>query len=377
MARLTRGDEMRQRRAHPFVAIPNTTIRDKRLSLRARGLLGLLLSQSEDWSFSHKWLGEQVDTDGPEGEGREAIATALRELRRLGYYRVERRHMLADGTFRSGGYVSDEPVAEWATAYAAACTAGGTRSPRWDVTVRVLADGTVEDEPRRPGDTPAANTLGEDVCAGGDGGPDPRKPVTGPVPGNPVTGSPGDRVAGDLKKTNPEDHPEEVVTTGGVSHVSTGARDEPPSSTPPAAPSAPAAPDGDALGAPPVRSCRRWPAPHGACGACAADREALAAWEAAAHRDALDRAWAAAEAERRRRDDARALAAAQLRACRLCDQDGLLPSGLRCLHDPDANPRAGEGGRAAWAKAREDLAARRPRADTRPRRRDGGRRQAG
>lgn len=140
--------------------------------------------------------------------------------------------------------------------------------------------------------------------------------------------------------------------SGGVPHVSSARELVPPSSLPVASP--PAAPGG-----PPMRSCARWPAPHGACGACAADREALAAWEAAAHREALDRAWAAAEAERARQAQARADAAAELASCRLCDARGVLPSGERCRHDPTTNPGEGRAAfRAALARLPEPPAPR-------------------
>src|SRR5690606_33856444 len=50
-------------------------------------------------------------------EGREAIRTALHELGRHGYYRLERRKLL-DGTFEMGTAISEEPVPEWAAEYA-------------------------------------------------------------------------------------------------------------------------------------------------------------------------------------------------------------------------------------------------------------------
>lgn len=128
-----------------------------------------------------------------------------------------------------------------------------------------------------------------------------------------------------------------VVTSGGISREQ-GSDDEPPSdSAAAAAPSTPPAVDAG----PPARSCRRWPSPHGSCGACAADREIMAAWETAAHRDALDRAWAAGQEERARQLEARRLADAAVAACRLCTDAGVLPSGERCLHDPRLNPGKG------------------------------------
>jgi hypothetical protein len=66
------------RKSH-FTTIPNTTVRDKTLSFRARGILALLLSNTEDWVVHKSWIVEQGT------EGKEAIAAALRELESRGY----------------------------------------------------------------------------------------------------------------------------------------------------------------------------------------------------------------------------------------------------------------------------------------------------
>jgi hypothetical protein len=335
MARIRTGDEMRQRRAHPHVQIPRGTIRDKRMSLRARGLLGLLLDQSDEWVFSMKWLGDQVETQGKEGEGREAIATALRELRRLGYYRVERRHMLIDGTFRSGGYVSDTAVPEWAASFAAASASCATKTPRWDCTVRVRPDGTVEDD-EPASDTPPISTDGEDLDSDGDGVPDPRKSVIGPIPGNPVTGSPGDRRTGDLKNNITEEHQEEGYL-GGDTYVSRGDQDQPP--TPISSSPAPAAP-GAAEDPEPARTCGTGHLPALACRACGDARRAYGEWEG---RQSARRRAAEVAAHRAARQQSR-LAVAEQEACRLCDAEGTavveLSEGavtLACMHDAVAN----------------------------------------
>jgi hypothetical protein len=66
-----------------FVKVRNSWVRDDRLSRRARGLLAELLSHVDGWSTSV----EDLVRKGP--EGRDAIHTALRELREAGYLRVQ------------------------------------------------------------------------------------------------------------------------------------------------------------------------------------------------------------------------------------------------------------------------------------------------
>lgn len=63
--------------------VRNAWARDSRLSRRARGLLVELLSHRDGWTTTI----EQLVRNGP--EGRDAIHTALRELRDLGYLRLE------------------------------------------------------------------------------------------------------------------------------------------------------------------------------------------------------------------------------------------------------------------------------------------------
>lgn len=62
-----------------FTQIPNTLIRDSRLSYKARGILTTLLSNSEGWT-SHRSVLQQNSTDG-----RDAIESGLKELECCGY----------------------------------------------------------------------------------------------------------------------------------------------------------------------------------------------------------------------------------------------------------------------------------------------------
>lgn len=68
-----------------YVVLPNAAATDKRLSFRARGLLAYMLSRPPSWRFNAERLARETD-----GEGREAVRTAMRELSTAGYYRCTR-----------------------------------------------------------------------------------------------------------------------------------------------------------------------------------------------------------------------------------------------------------------------------------------------
>jgi hypothetical protein len=162
--RTSDGSGLRKRQPG-FTQMSNATAQDKRLSARARGVLVFLLSLPVDWKLRQPWLVAQFP------EGRVAVMGAVRELRRRGHYRVERRRRL-DGTFTTGVSVSDEANAEWAAQHATACKDQGTERPKWDVTVRLLVDGRVEDEPASTPPAPPPDTESEETVTG--------QPVTGP-----------------------------------------------------------------------------------------------------------------------------------------------------------------------------------------------------
>jgi len=73
---------------------PSATVRDARLSYRASGVLSRLLDNAEGYGMS----AEQLAAERPEHEGRDAIRTALRELKAAGY--IQRRATMgASGRF--------------------------------------------------------------------------------------------------------------------------------------------------------------------------------------------------------------------------------------------------------------------------------------
>ncbi|WP_031521519.1 hypothetical protein [Streptomyces sp. NRRL F-5123] len=94
----------RSRHARGFTVLPNTLLQDRRLSYTARGLLADLLSRPDGWREDGRHM---ADTSA---QGRLAVAKALRELTKFGYYRVERVRR-PDGTFVSETHVYDSPQA--------------------------------------------------------------------------------------------------------------------------------------------------------------------------------------------------------------------------------------------------------------------------
>ena len=70
---------IRVARRDRFVVIDQSTVRDRKLSLRARGLLVTLLSYPDNWRINSTELARHVK------EGRDAIRACLSELEAAGY----------------------------------------------------------------------------------------------------------------------------------------------------------------------------------------------------------------------------------------------------------------------------------------------------
>ena len=66
---------------HPYLMVAKAAIRDRRVSLAARALLMVMLSQPDDWQFNVRHLAREV------GCGRTMVAQLLRELIDAGYVR--------------------------------------------------------------------------------------------------------------------------------------------------------------------------------------------------------------------------------------------------------------------------------------------------
>jgi hypothetical protein len=73
----------------PFTRVPNSAINDTRLDLKARGLLLLMLSKPDGWTFRERSLAKQA------GVGRDQLRGAMQRLVDAGY--VIRRWESVDG----------------------------------------------------------------------------------------------------------------------------------------------------------------------------------------------------------------------------------------------------------------------------------------
>ena len=85
-----------------FTQLRNDVLRDKRLSFRARGVLAWILSQPDNWATD----ADRLAREGT--EGRDAIRTALRELRDAGYM-VQARRQNSLGRWVTDTLVYDTP----------------------------------------------------------------------------------------------------------------------------------------------------------------------------------------------------------------------------------------------------------------------------
>jgi biotin operon repressor len=88
-----------------FTQIPNDWLRDKRISLGAKGLLAQLLSHAPGWRISQESLGWD------NGVGRDAIRTLINELLEAGYLmRSEERERGEKGYLGGYTYTTQDPT---------------------------------------------------------------------------------------------------------------------------------------------------------------------------------------------------------------------------------------------------------------------------
>lgn len=87
---------------NPFLLIPQGTVRDSRLTYRARGVLARLLSNAD----GYKMPSSELAREG--GEGRDSIRTCLLELEKFGYIKTVKKQD-EKGRFTTETFVYDEP----------------------------------------------------------------------------------------------------------------------------------------------------------------------------------------------------------------------------------------------------------------------------
>ena len=85
-----------------FTQIPNSWLRDSRLTFKARGLLGLVMSHSTGWSLSVNSIAEQNQ------EGRDAIRSAIAELEEFGY--LSREQANESGRYGESVWMTHDPA---------------------------------------------------------------------------------------------------------------------------------------------------------------------------------------------------------------------------------------------------------------------------
>lgn len=85
-----------------FAQIPNAWLRDNRLSLKARGLLSLIMSHSQGWSLSINSVANQNQ------EGKDAIRSAIAELESYGY--LTRSQVNERGKFGEAIWTTHDPA---------------------------------------------------------------------------------------------------------------------------------------------------------------------------------------------------------------------------------------------------------------------------
>ena len=91
----------RVERTRNYTIMSNYHLRDKRISLKAKGLLSQMLSLPEDWDYTLPGLASI------NSEGKDAIRAAVAELERAGY--IQRRQTVdKDGKFSNNEYIIRE-----------------------------------------------------------------------------------------------------------------------------------------------------------------------------------------------------------------------------------------------------------------------------
>ena len=67
-----------------YTIIANTHLKERKMSLKSKGLLTLMLSLPDDWNYSLKGLVSLCS------ESESAIKSSLQELKKFGYLRIQK-----------------------------------------------------------------------------------------------------------------------------------------------------------------------------------------------------------------------------------------------------------------------------------------------
>ncbi|PQP24184.1 helix-turn-helix domain-containing protein [Rhodococcus opacus] len=92
------------RKQRDFTILDNAALCDERLSFRARGVLAFILSKPDGWRTNSESLARVAK------EGRDAIRSALRELKEAGYIVYEKIQDAVTGRWSTVSTVYEQPV---------------------------------------------------------------------------------------------------------------------------------------------------------------------------------------------------------------------------------------------------------------------------
>lgn len=95
---------VRTKKYKNFTVMSSQHLKDKRLSLKAKGLMSVILSLPEDWRYSIRGLSQICQ------EGAYSIRNAIRELESCGY--VERRNVNINGKLEVKYVIYEQPQLE-------------------------------------------------------------------------------------------------------------------------------------------------------------------------------------------------------------------------------------------------------------------------
>lgn len=107
-----------------FTQVPNDFLRNPKISIKAKGMLSLLLSYPDDWVVYKSVIIKSIK------ESRTAVDTVFAELEDLGYIKKEKKRN-ADGTFAYAYYVSAVPTFN-------RCTFSAAEKPTTDNPQRIM-----------------------------------------------------------------------------------------------------------------------------------------------------------------------------------------------------------------------------------------------
>lgn len=191
-----------QRPEAGYLLVANELARDQRLSFRARGLLEAILSRPDDWETTS----ERLASESP-SEGRDAIRTALLELRAAGYARVVKVRG-DDGRLRTETLIYDEPLTDPVVSIDIAPQSTGPVSTGSALTDALVTPETAHPAPVEPATTSSQVTPETD-------NPAPVEPASDePAPDNPASyKEPGDKEPppGTPEAEDPIDDPDPAV----------------------------------------------------------------------------------------------------------------------------------------------------------------------